>query len=73
MSELMFFTNQELLDELLRRQTFLGVIVQSEDEHREREWRGDKYFRVLFNNNLDQSQATRLLEVVADYMDRNPC
>lgn len=73
MSELAFFTNQELIDELLRRQTFLGVVVQSEDEHRDRNWRGDKYFNVRFNDNLNPEQASRLLDVVADHMDRNTC
>ena len=73
MSELAFFTNQELIDELLRRQTFLGVVVQSEDEHRDRDWGGDKYFKVRFNNNLKPLQACRLLAVVADHIDRNAC
>jgi len=71
MNDLAFFTNQELIDELVGRQTFLGAVVQAEDEHRERNWRGDKYFKIHFNHHLNAAQVSRLFEVVADHMDRN--
>jgi hypothetical protein len=68
-SELAFYTTTELIDELLCRQTFLGVIVHSETEHRDNTWKGDKVFRVRFNANLDPQQTCRLLEVVAAHLD----
>jgi hypothetical protein len=68
-SELAFFTTQELIDEVLRRQTFCGVVVQSADEHRSAEWGAERTFRVRFNGNLDAPRAGRLLAAVSNYMD----
>lgn len=73
MSDLSFFSTQELIDELVSRKTFLGVIVHAEEEHRSSEWRGNKYFDVRFNENLREQEAIRLLEVVSDFMDRETC
>jgi hypothetical protein len=67
-SELAFCSNQELIDELLRRTTFLGVIVHSEEEIRNRQWGAERVMRVQFNENLDTEQAGRLLDVVAAQM-----
>lgn len=67
-SELAFHSNQELIDELLRRTTFLGVIVHSTEEIRNRQWGPERLMRVQFNDNLDTEQAGRLLDVVAAQM-----
>ena len=67
-SELAFYSNQELIDELLRRTTFLGVVVHSEEEIRNRQWGAERVMRVQFNENLDTEQAGRLLDVVAAQM-----
>lgn len=67
-SELAFYSNQELIDELLRRTTFLGVIVHSAEEIRNRQWGPERVMRVQFNENLDAAQAGRLLDVVAAQM-----
>lgn len=32
-----FATNQELIDELMKRQTFAGIIISSTEEHRNKE------------------------------------
>lgn len=69
-AELSFVTTQELIDELMRRQTFLGVVIQSEKEYRGEGWGKERVFKVHFNANLDAAQASRLLDTVADYMDR---
>ncbi len=71
--DLAFFTTQELIDELMRRKTFLGVVVHSQDEFRNAEWGEERVFRVRFNSNLDAVQAGRLLDVVAEYIDRHSC
>lgn len=70
MPELSFCTTQELIEELLRRRTFLGVVVHSEEELRGT-WSDDRTFKVRFNANLDAGQASRLLETVAEYIDLN--
>ena len=71
--ELAFYTTPELIDELMRRKTFLGVVIHSEREFREDTWRGDKVFKVHLNSNLDADQACRLLGVVTTHLDRNGC
>jgi hypothetical protein len=60
-------TTGELVDELMRRKTFLGVVIHSEQELKG-EWPGEGTFQVHFNDNLDASQASRLLDAVAQYM-----
>lgn len=67
-SELAFFTTQELINEILRRKTFLGVVVQSEEDFRNRDWGTERIFKVQFNSNLNSGQASRLLDACAEYM-----
>jgi hypothetical protein len=61
------YTTAELIDELMNRRTFLGVVINSEKELKG-EWPGEGTFQVHFNSNLDGSSASRLLEAVAQYM-----
>lgn len=68
--DLALFTSQELIDELMRRKTFLGVIVHSEQEAKSDVWPDERIFKVRFNENLDRERTSRLLAVVAEYMDR---
>ena len=72
-SELELYTTKELINELVRRKTFLGVIIHSGDELKSKEWTGEKTFKVHFNANLDTLQASRLLDTVANYLDQNIC
>lgn len=60
-------TTRELVNELMRRKTFLGVIVHSEKELKG-EWEGEGTFQVHYNSNLDAGQTSRLLDAVAQYM-----
>jgi hypothetical protein len=66
-SPLELYTTRELVDELVRRQSFLGVIVHAEQELKG-PWTGEKTFQVHFNSNLDAARASRLLDVVSEYM-----
>jgi hypothetical protein len=66
--DLELFTTAELVEELMRRQTFLGLVLHSEQELRN-DWRGARVFKLHFNDNLDADQARRLLQTVADHMD----
>ncbi len=62
-------TTRELVEELVRRKTFLGVIVYSEEELK-KEWQGERMFKVRFNENLNAGEACRLLGRVAEYMEQ---
>ncbi len=62
-------TISELVEELVRRKTFLGVIVHSEEEQKG-PWRGERMFKVRFNENLDAGETCRLLEHVAGRMEQ---
>jgi len=66
--DLEFFGTDELIDELLRRTTFQGVVVHSRDEARSRDWDGERVFNVRFNANLGTEEAGRLLDVVGQYL-----
>lgn len=68
--ELELYTSRELIDELMRRKTFLGVVIHSGDELKARAWTGERVFTVHFNSNLDAAEAGRLLDVVAEQLDR---
>jgi hypothetical protein len=63
---LAFFSSRELVDELIRRQSFLGVIVHALEESRGKGWSGNKNFQVRFNENLDAEAVSRLLNIVAE-------
>lgn len=70
-AELELFTTKELVDELMRRKTFLGVVVHSGEDMKSKEWNGETTFKVHFNSNLNTSQASHLLETVAQYLEQN--
>jgi len=60
----------ELVEELLRRSTFQGVIVHTQDEAKCRDWTGERVFRVRHNSNLDTEEVGRLLDVVSQHIAR---
>jgi hypothetical protein len=66
-----FYTTKELIHELMRRQTFLGVVLHSHEEFKDHRWGEERTFQVHFNSNLDVLQTGRLLETVAEYIDRH--
>ncbi len=72
-SDLELFSTQELINELMRRKTFLGIVVHSQREFKENKWDGERTFKVHFNGNLKTAQATRLLETIAEYLDCHHC
>jgi hypothetical protein len=61
------YTTRELINELMRRKTFLGVVIHSEKELRG-EWPGEGMFQVHFNSNLDPVQVSRLLDAIAQFI-----
>jgi hypothetical protein len=72
-SELAFYTNEELIAELMRRQTFLGVVVNSQTEWRGGAWGDERTFDVHLNSNLEAAEASRLLSRVSDFMGLYHC
>ncbi len=67
-SDLELYTTKELIAELMRRKTFLGIIVHSKDELKEAQWHGERIFQVHLNSNLDTATARGILTAVAEYM-----
>ena len=67
-NDLEFYSTQELIDELMRRATFQGVVVHARDEAKTRSWTGERTFSVRFNSNLEHQEACRLLDAVSGYM-----
>ena len=67
-TELELFTTQDLINELLRRTTFQGVIVHAIDGAKSRHWTGERLFAVDHNATLDTEEAGRLLDVVSQYI-----
>lgn len=62
--ELELFPTEELIQELLSRATFQGVIVHSRDEAKSRDWSDERIFSVRYNDNLRLHEVGRLLDVV---------
>lgn len=69
-STLALYTSQELIEELMRRTTFFGVVVHAETDHKTQRWHGERMFKAHFNSNLNPAEAARLLDTVADYVER---
>jgi len=63
------FSTGELIDELLRRSTFQGVIVHSREEIKNRTWWGERIFSVRHNANLNVEETARLLGCVSQYIE----
>lgn len=66
--ELELFATQELINELLRRTTFQGVIVHAVNGAKSRHWDGERLFAVYHNGNLGAEEAGRLLNVISEYI-----
>ncbi|AGA28776.1 hypothetical protein [Singulisphaera acidiphila] len=69
--DLELFTCEQLIEELLRRTTFQGVIVHASDAAKSRSWDGERVFRVRLNDNLEVDEAGRLLDVVSQHIARS--
>jgi hypothetical protein len=59
---------QALIDELLRRTSFQGVVVHAIGGAKTRHWQGSRTFAVQHNANLDTEEAGRLLDAVSQYI-----
>jgi hypothetical protein len=66
--QLELFSTQDLINEILRRTTFQGVIIHAVDGAKNRHWTGERVFAVRHNSNFDTEEAGRLLNVVSQYI-----
>jgi len=66
--QLELFATQDLINELLHRSTFQGVIVHAVNGAKHRHWAGERVFAVEHSANLDTEEAGRLLDVVSQYI-----
>lgn len=66
MSEIEFFTNDELVDELMKRESFVGMILMAEDS-REVESEDFADFK-MFGRGFAPEEAHALLSSVVDQM-----
>jgi len=69
-ADLELFGTQDLIDELLRRTTFQGVIVHAVDGAKSRDWVGERVFSVRHNANLGTEEMGRLLDVISQHIAR---
>lgn len=65
LGDLELIPTQELIDELLRRKTFQGVVVHTLEEAKNHDWTGERLFVVRHNDSFDTEEAGRLLDVVS--------
>ena len=66
--DLELVSTAELIKELLRRKTFMGVLVHADQEVRSDAWDGERVFCIRFSDRLNAGSAARLLEVVSSRM-----
>ncbi len=66
--ELELFATQDLIDELLRRTSFQGVIIHADGGAKTRHWDGERCFTVSHNTNLHTEEAGRLLSAIGDFI-----
>ena len=71
-NDIELYETQELIDELMRRTTFLGIVIHARDEFRGTWESGERAFRVQHNQNLAVEEVGRLLSLVGEHLDR-PC
>ncbi len=69
-SDLELYTAQELIAELMRRKTFLGIVVHADQDCKAERWSGEGLFKVHYNGNLDAAEAGRLLDRIGEYIGR---
>ena len=64
--ELELYSSEQLIEELLNRSTFVGIVIRSEDEAKGVS--GHRYFRVDSSPNLRQEQTLVILDGLVGQM-----
>ncbi len=68
MNNLELATTKELVDELLTRSTFQGIVIHATDAYKGGEWGNEKDFLIHMNDNLSNEERVRVLETFADHL-----
>lgn len=67
--ELELYGTDELVDEIVRRSTFQGIVIYAKDGVRSRDWAGERIFSIRLNENLEAEEAGRLLDVICRHIE----
>ena len=67
--ELELFATEDLIEELLNRATFQGVVIHSRDAVGNQAEPDQRTFSVRFNRNFETAEVGRLLDVVSRRLD----
>ena len=70
LNDLETYSTEELINELMGRVTFQGVLVYSAEEVKRVGWNGEKMFKVRYNSNLTKPQMVNLLEQISIHLDQ---
>lgn len=62
--DLQLATTDDLINEILRRHTFYGVIVKADGDYKQGVDK-EKEFKVLFNSNVPRQEVPEIMEMVA--------
>jgi len=63
--ELELYATEDLLEEVLRRSSFRGVVIHSRDAVGNHDEPEERTFSVRFNHNFETEDVRRLLDVVS--------
>lgn len=63
--ELELFATEDLIDEILRRSSFQGVVIHSRDAASNQAEPDERTFCVRFNRNFQTEEVGRLLDVLS--------
>ena len=55
----------------MRRTTFFGVVIHSEQEWKGGNWGPEQVFKVHLNKNLNTEEARRLLGTITEHLEWN--
>lgn len=67
--DLELFATEELLEEILRRSSFQGVVIHAREAVGNGPAVSERAFRVCFNSNFETEEVGRLLDHVSRRLD----
>ena len=66
--DLEWFATEDLINELMRRATFQGVVIHAQHGVKQHQWEGERVFVARHNASLGTEAVGRLLEVVSQHI-----
>lgn len=71
LESLELYTTKEMIEEIINRTTFQGIMILSENDCKDPKWCGKKTFGVHWNNNLTNKEVVDILESTAFSLREN--